>query len=790
VYKLPLGELTGGKNPTFILCDKSGFVWAGFRGGVMRITPKDNQIEAIKFDTFSPNEVLSMMEVDGQLWISTTDGFWLVNMKTLKARYLNLSDKRFLSMFFDEKEDQIYLGDVDGYSITSPEILSVKKIDRSIISTALYVNSQLMESGKQSIRYTSQIDLNYRENYISVELSDLPYSLEEKNKFVYQLEPVDRNWNLLSTNSNRISYSNLSHGSYRLLVSKLDITGQPSESRYALDIIIHPPWYYTIWAKSIYILLLLSLTGWTFNFFRVKNRLKIERIEKEKILEQSRMKMDFFTNLSHELKTPLSMIIAPISRLLHEISGTHEKQQLKLVQQNAMKLNSLIHQMLDFERMDTNSNSLLILSKTELVAFARNLFFVFEEAEKESGISFQFESNQEKVYLELDVIKWESILNNLLSNAVKNTLNGGTVTLSLNFKAESGEMEIRVADTGSGIPSQDIPYIFQRFFQSPKTAGKKEGTGIGLYLVKTYSEMHGGAVSIFSEENVGTTITIRLPVTAENSEMGKSLAEDQLLNINNIQDKEKPLILIIDDNPEITGFIHDILHMRYRCCTAGDGLQGLELCFNLIPDLIISDIMMPGMNGLEMCRKIRKHIPTSTIPIILLTAKDNKETELESIQLNIDTFISKPFEPDILLSRIEQLIKKNHTLEARIRLETIANPKEIEAVSYDEKFLSGITHIIEDHLSDSELNVSALCETSGINNKQIYRKLKQLTGMTPVEYIKSIRMKKAAMLLRQKKFSVAEVMYMVGFSNHSYFSKCFKAEFDKTPWQYKEENQV
>jgi len=199
---------------------------------------------------------------------------------------------------------------------------------------------------------------------------------------------------------------------------------------------------------------------------------------------------------------------------------------------------------------------------------------------------------------------------------------------------------------------------------------------------------------------------------------------------------------------------------------------------------------MPGMNGLEMCRKIRKHIPTSTIPIILLTAKDNKETELESIQLNIDTFISKPFEPDILLSRIEQLIKKNHTLEARIRLETIANPKEIEAVSYDEKFLSGITHIIEDHLSDSELNVSALCETSGINNKQIYRKLKQLTGMTPVEYIKSIRMKKAAMLLRQKKFSVAEVMYMVGFSNHSYFSKCFKAEFDKTPWQYKEENQV
>jgi signal transduction histidine kinase/DNA-binding response OmpR family regulator len=566
-------------------------------------------------------------------------------------------------------------------------------------------------------------------------------------------------------------------------VSKLDITGQPSESRYSLDIVIRPPWYYTIWAKSVYILLLLSLAGWTINFFRVKNRLKIERIEKEKILEQSRMKMDFFTNLSHELKTPLSMIIAPVSRLLHEIRGTHEKQQLKLVQHNAMKLNSLIHQMLDFDRMDSKSNSLLILSRTELVAFARNLFSVFEETEKESGISFRFESNQEKVYLELDVIKWESILNNLLSNAVKYTSDGGTVTLSLNVNADAGEIEIRVSDTGSGIPSQDIPYIFQRFFQSSKTAGKKEGTGIGLYLVKTYSELHGGIVSITSEENVGTTVTIKLPVSGVMSENEKPLVAD----LDKLQDTEKPLILVVDDNPEITGFISDILQSRYRCCTAGNGLAGIELCFELMPDLIISDIMMPGMNGLEMCQQIRKHVPTSTIPIILLTAKDDKKTELESIQLNIDAFIPKPFEPDILLSRIEQLIQKNQSIEARIRMETIATPKEIEAVSYDEKFLSGITHIIEDHLSDSELNVTALCEISGINNKQIYRKLKQLTGMTPVEYIKSIRMKKAAMLLQQQKFSVAEVMYMVGFSNHSYFSRCFKAEFDKTPWQYKEE---
>lgn len=785
--KLQLGELTGKKNPTFILCDHAGYIWAGFRGGLARITPKDRHVETILFDAFSPNEVLSMMEAEGHLWASTTDGFWLVDMQTLNARYLNLSDKRFISMFFDEAENRIYLGDVDRFAITTPEVRNAGKIDRPIIATALYVNNQLTETGNPGIRYADRIGLSYAQNSFAVELSDLPYSLEEKNKFVYRLDDVDRNWNLLSPNTNRVSYSNLSHGRFKLTVSKLDINGQPSDHPYTLDILIHPPWYYTIWAKSIYIILLLGLAGWTINFFRVKGRLKIERIEKEKILEQSRMKIDFFTNLSHDLKTPLSLIIAPVSRLLPEIKNPHEKQQLKLVHHNAMKMNSLIHQMMDFNLMDSNTNSLLILSMTDLVAFARNLFSVFEEAEREKNLSFRFLSNQEDVYLELDVIKWESILNNMLSNAVKYTPDGGSITLSLNYKEEPREITISVSDTGVGIPSQDLPYIFQRFFQSSKTAGRKEGTGIGLYLVKTYTELHGGQVSIASQENVGTTITVRLPLLMEKSGLADLVRESEPVIDAEVQGKDGPLILVIDDNSEMTGFICEILHPKYRCRTAGDGKTGIDLCFELLPDLIISDIMMPGMDGLEMCQRIRKYVPSSTVPIILLTAKDDKETELESIQLNIDAFISKPFEPDILLSRVDQLIQKNQTIEARIRMETIAGPKAIDAVSHDEKFLSAVTKTIEDHLSDPALNVTALCNLSDISNKQIYRKLTQLTGMTPVEYIKSVRMKKAAMLLRQKKFTVAEVMYMVGFSNHSYFSKCFKAELGKAPAQFMEE---
>ena len=528
-------------------------------------------------------------------------------------------------------------------------------------------------------------------------------------------------------------------------------------------------------------MLCLVLILWTINFFRVKNRLKLECLEKEKILEQSRAKMEFFTNLSHDLKTPLSMIIAPISRMLPTIGNPHEKKQLEQVKRNAMKLNSLIHQGLDFNRVDSGKNALLILSQIELVAFAHGLLVLYaEERTKEKQLVFDFHTDREKIYIQMDAIKLESVLDNLLSNAAKYTPEGGTVTLSLNVSEDGKKVSVSVSDTGIGIPLQDQPYIFQRFFQSPKTAGKKEGTGIGLYLVKTYTELHGGSVNLVSEENVGTTVMLSLPIVNQVQTAPQQMPD----TTSKIAAPDAPLLLIVDDSAEVVEFIYQMLHAKYRCRVAENGKMGLELAMELLPDLLISDMMMPVMNGLEMVRRLKKYIPTSTIPVILLTSKNVKETELESLQLHVDAFISKPFEPDILLSRVEQLLHNRQTYETKARIEVLATPKEIEIVSYDEKFLACVIRLIEEHISDSELNVNALCEWTNTNNKQMYRKIKQLTGMTPVEYIKSIRMKKAAMLLKQKKFTVAEVMYMVGFSNHSYFSKCFQSEFGVTPKLY------
>lgn len=785
ITSVATGKFKGEQRPNYILCAEDGCVWIGFPGGVMRVAPSGDSIRILPFDAFNHYEVLSMIEADEKIWISTTDGFWVANQQTLEVRRLNVTDKRFTGMFFDKKENELYLGTADGFAISSPGALLAEYPEQPLLLTALYVNNRLYLSGveqsNQSIRRVKQIRLNYNQNNLAFELSDLPYSRGEKSRIVYRLEGVDREWNLLEPNANRITYNNLNYGNYQLVASKLDSYGKPSKKVYCLDVRILPPWYYTPWAKTFYILLCCVLIAWTVNFFRVKNRLKLERLEKEKILEQSRAKLEFFANLSHDLKTPLSMIIAPISKMLPEIRNQQEKKQLEQVQRNAMKLNSLIHQGLDFNRVDSGNSALLILSQIELVSFARDLLALHAEGKmKEKQLTHEFHTSQEKIYIQMDAIKLESVLDNLLSNAVKYTPEGGTVTLSLNASVGGKEVCISVSDTGIGIPYQDQPYIFQRFFQSPKTAGKREGTGIGLYLVKTYTELHGGSVKLTSEENVGTTVTLTLPVV--------SLEQTALIELpaasSDVSASDTPLVLIVDDNAEVAEFIYQILHAKYRCRVAENGKAGLGLAMELLPDLIISDVMMPVMGGLEMVRRLKKHIPTSTIPVILLTAKSDKETELESIQLHIDAFIAKPFEPDILLLRVEQLLFNKQTHEAKARMEVLATPKAIEAVSYDEKFLANVTRLIEEHISDSELNVNALCDWAATNNKQMYRKLKQLTGMTPVEYIKSIRMKKAAMLLQQKKFTVAEVMYMVGFSSHSYFSKCFQAEFGVTPKQY------
>jgi signal transduction histidine kinase/DNA-binding response OmpR family regulator len=594
------------------------------------------------------------------------------------------------------------------------------------------------------------------------------------------MDGVDKGWNLLPQNSNHVSYANLKYGNYSFKVNILDVNGRPEPSPETVSIRISPPWYYTSIAKICYVAFLLGLVLWIINFFRVKNRLRIERIEKDKTLEQAKLKMDFFANLSHEFKTPLSMILAPADKLLSEIKDKHQEGQLEMIRQNAVKIDTLIHKVLDFNRLDDNPDDFFIPSKVEMVEFCKSIFSVYKDNFEDK--TFIFESTPDKIYTSIDPVKMESVLNNVISNACKYTPSGGSVNFRIGCSANGSKIDISVSDNGIGIPSNEIPYIFQRFFQSSRTADKKGGTGIGLYLAKCYVEMHNGTISASSGENGGTTISITLPSgRQESSEApgndGKSSPEEK--------DGRKK-IAVIDDNIAITEFIKDTLSGEYDCEIAHNGKAGLTLCREMTPDLIIADLMMPVMDGLEMCRRIKKDGRLSLIPIILLTAKTDIGTELESINLNIDVFMPKPFDASILLSRVRQLLESKEQVESKLRIEKIATPEKVEMMSFDEKFLSDVTRIIEDNMADQTLNVAFLSDKANVSQKQLYRKVRLLTGVPPVEYIRQIRMKKAAMLLKQQRFTISEVMYMVGFSSSSYFSKCFQNQFGIYPKQFSE----
>lgn len=760
--------------PDFLMADREGIIWMGYHNWVLKVNPGTGQTEAILLDESPGCGILSMEEVEDNIWVSTTEGLWTIHKNGNKALRLHIADRLFTCVYYDHEGGQVILGGNDGIGICSPSVINeAARGDTPVRMTGIYVNN-LPFKPAESIRYSREVKLKHTENNLILEFSDLPYSQVERKSFAYKLEGLDTKWHIENGHSNRIVYNNLPYGDYQLAVKDIE-SGKETED--LLSVRILPPWYYTVWAKISYALMGGFLAAWIVNFFLVKNRLRVERMEKKQILEQTRRKINFLSNISHDLKNPVSMIMAPVSKLMIDIKDPRQKKMLESVYRNTLSLSSMIHKLLDFNRIDSKEDSFLITSRIELVSRVRNIYMGFSEADVERRHEWKFTSDTDRLYMNMDAVKFDSIISNLLSNARKYTPEKGKISVDIHYDEGKGEVSVTISDTGIGIPGNELPYIFQRFFQSSRTKYVQEGTGIGLYLVKTYTEMHHGTVSVRSEDGKGTSFTLHFPA-------------DRAINLPHVEsvqavDAGKPILLIVDDNAEMRDMIGNILSGEYRCLFASNGKEALTVVQEHSPDLIICDFMMPVMNGIEMSDVLKKNLATATIPIILLTAKDDRETQRESLQSKIDAFVAKPFDAELLQYKVAQLLGSRNAYEAKARVDSISTPKEPDdAVSQDEKFLIGITQLVEDHISDSDLNVDSLCRLSGMGGKQIYRKLKQLTGMSPVEYIKSVRMKKAAMLFKQKKFSVAEVMYMVGYSNPSYFSKCFQSTFGKTPKQY------
>lgn len=759
----------------YIIADRRshGGLWCGYHNGVARVSSADTVEARYTFPVAFDIETYAMALHRKDLWISTSHGVWVLDIDSGRMQRLRLPERLYTSIYYDRSSKKMLLGGDEELLFVDPAIVTHREKDREIGITALYVNDVPCDFATDTAG-NAKVKLSHNQNRLRVEFSDFDYRLDNRKGFDYRVKGISDQWVSLPSGNNTISLSDIAPGSYELEIRPTD--GGATYEAEKLHIEITPAWYASWWAITMYVLLGVLFAMWVFNFLRLKIRLRMERVRSEKTLEMVNSRMEFLTNISHELKTPLSMIIGPLSKMLNEEKDPETRRHLDAIQQNALKLNALIHRALEVNRMDANPDNLLIYSQIDMVAFCRSIFDTYREGFPTKQLVFNCSENC--IMINADVVKMESVINNLLSNACK--YSGDNALIEMSLLKRDGNVVVEVADNGVGIPAEELPLIFQRLYQSSATKGSKDGTGIGLYLAKTYVEMHGGTLQVQSTLGEGSVFTMTVPV----GDVRESVAGQP----KRLSQEGRPNVLVVEDNAAIASFICDVLKDKYNCTTADNGKAGLAACNANVPDLIIADMMMPVMDGLDMCRRIKSVNRLAAVPIIMLTAKDDHFTEAECVKAGIDAFMAKPFDATMLHDRVDQLLKYREIVRSNLRVEGITTVKQDEVESADEKMLANVSKVIEDNIADPDMNVGYVCDKVGMSSKQLYRMLKNLTGASPSDYIRQIRMKKAAMLLQQQKFTISEVMYMVGFSSSSYFSKCFAVQFGCTPRQYVEKH--
>lgn len=766
---------TVGAYPTHITITSDDNVWCGFPGGVVAFDSSGRKLGQAHFTGGQDDDgILAMASVDGDVWVSTVSDIWRIDPATFNAELLPLPQKHYTAIYEDRPTGSVLLGATD--EVLRISLARLAAIHRNGLIRMLRVGEESPELiFFDSASTTPEISISALST-VNIRVSSLDYSPDAMRRYAYkilknQADTVD-GWTPLPEGSNLISLSNLSIGAHTVAVKEIG----PSSPMACFNVVVEAPWYISSMAIAVYIFIFCSLIVWFVYWLRRRSRKKIQAADRQRAIADAENRLSFLANISHDLKTPLSMIIGPLSVMREQTTDAVSRKKMDMMYEHAMKLNNLIHRTVELNHIDASTDSILIMSKIEIVEFCSSIFESYRETHTDK--SFVFHALVSRLLIRADAVKLESVLNNLLSNACKYSGEGATISCSVGYR--EGKAEIIVSDDGVGIPQSEHKLVFQRMFRSARTADMREGTGIGLYLIKKFLELHGGGIELYSREDEGSTFIVTLPVEA--SLVAESKETERKNNADRSTKKAK--ILIVEDNDTIASFIRSLLESEYDCTVASNGRSGLAVAASLQPDLIIADEMMPVMTGLEMCRRLKQNPRLSVIPVIMLTAKSDNRTESESVRYGIDVFMRKPFEASILLGRVSHLIEAKRELVKAARNEAMTAPKPVEVESVIEKQFALVTRIIEENISDSDLNVNALAEKSGIGTKQLYRMTKKLVGVSPVDYIRRMRIRKAAILLEQQKFTVSEIMYMVGFKTPSYFAKCFVSEYGCTPSQY------
>lgn len=704
----------------------------------------------------------------------------------------------------------IAIGGLYGVNVFAPDHIRYNKMLPNVMFTGLSLFDEAVKVGQsyggrvlieKELNDVENVEFDYKQNIFSVSFASDNYNLPEKTQYMYKLEGFNNDWLTLPLGVHNVTFTNLAPGKYVLRVKAINSDGYVGMKEATLGIVVNPPFWMSWWAYLLYTI------GLVVVFFlaryrmlkREREKFHLQQIENEvaKNEEINNMKFRFFTNVSHELRTPLTLIISPLEGMLKETTDELQSTRLQLMYRNAQRLLHLVNQLLDFRKGEMSTHQ-LSLSEGDIISYVHSVCNSFLLMADKKHIQFSFFSGIDTFSMAFDADKVGKIVMNLLSNAFKFTPEGGRVTVMIEHVAGTPDMlEIKIADTGIGISDVDKEHIFERFYQADhKGVEETTGNGIGLSLVRDFVTLHEGEVKVFDNIGTGSVFVIQFPVKHVETqvqlppETGISIGEEEDKEIKEetreeTERKDFPLLLIVDDNEDFRIFMRYSLELRYRVKLAVNGNEAWEMMQEELPDLVISDVMMPQMDGNELCRLIKQDKRTAYIPVILLTARQNTEAKLEGLQTGADDYVTKPFNMTILVLRIRKLIELSRYHRVTQGMIDPA-PSEIVITSLDEKLIEKAIKYVEDNMSRTELSVEELSRELGMSRVHLYKKLLQITGKTPIEFIRVIRLKRAAQLLRESQLHVSEVAFEVGFNNPKYFSRYFKDEFGVLPSVYQE----
>jgi signal transduction histidine kinase/DNA-binding response OmpR family regulator/sugar lactone lactonase YvrE len=815
--------------------DSQTILWIGTSDGLNRF-----EIETINFqdvynikiknqfytvnDGLPDNSINSIIEDEnGNLWLGTGSGisFFDVNKKT----FTNFSSSDGINGTLMNPESALQLdngliliGSTKGLNIFDPDNIRLSFYKPNVVITDFQIFNRTLEIGensplKKNITTTDEIILSHNQDVFSFEFAALDYNSSQSIEYAYKMEEFDKDW-IESGKRRFVTYTNLDPGKYEFKVKSTNADGIWSDRVTSLKIVMSPPWWKTLWAYGLYIVLiflgLIGIRRFELNRAKLRNELKLREFEVRKKTELEEVKSRFFANLSHEFRTPLMLIKGPLEQLKNSITSKDDSESIDLIDRNSNRLKELIDQLLELSQLE--KAAIPIKARQEnVVTILKGLLSSFESLAKQKNVSIKFESDTNTKMCWVDRDKIEKIINNLLSNAFKFTPQGGKVSVTLKDFSNNGKQfaEIIITDSGVGIPKDKIDKVFDRFFQvDDSTQRSHGGSGIGLALVKEFVDLHKWKISVDSEQGKGTEFNIQIPIWDEylndNEKIqSESMSDIGIVDLKKINEEKhfepstpgikqyktpdannKSSILIVDDSEDVRKYLSGLLESIYKISEAENGEEGIVSATENMPDLIISDVMMPSMDGIEFCRRIKSEWQTSDIPVILLTAKASAESKIEGLEIGADDYLTKPFDSRELFTRIKNLLEQRKRLRDKYNKEPDALTKTVGLNQADQEFLNKFLDLIENNLDKTNFGTEQLSKELFVSRTQLHRKILSITGQAPGEFIRITKLKKAAKLLLDGKLSVTQVAYEIGFSSPAQFTRAFTKQFNCVPSEY------